>query len=786
MTLFDSFLKMSAGMAEVGLLATESAMKTAQTAIETFAGIPRDPGFAPPMNGPGDMDHAVSEVANRTARIVRLTPLEWPALPGAFQELLGVVKSSFGYVDWSDPKSLLLPLQLPLSVGTMLMESSLRGLASLDVVGADRYLDFIAYSFEIFSDFPIYISLQYKEVIERKQTWLEAYPEDTVTRAKFGEVLVKVGRYADAVEELKKAAVNPALRGGALHQTAVAQYRSGDFAAAVASECASLTADPSNEMARNWLFLSAQKLGGYPAETPHEFRMEAKAGWAKPTVEFEDIAARIGLDKTSGGRGIAIFDYNNDGHLDVVIAGAHAGCSLYRNNGDGTFTDVSVGCGLDEAVNGFGITVGDYNNDGYPDVFICRLGFYGGEGELWRNNGDGTFTNVTHEAGVRCWGPSFSASWVDYDRDGFLDLFVATNLGGLFDRKTDNRLFHNNGDGTFTEVAVKSGIRSMWPSIGHCWGDYNNDGYPDLFLSNAAGRSQLFRNNGDGTFTDVSAEAGFEEYAIASCAFWCDIDDDGWLDLVQFSWTILHEDVIHTVRFAEAPPNGRPTRVYRNNRNGTFTEIGRELGIKECWGTMSGNAGDFNNDGHLDLILGNGGPLMDRLEPLVLLESDGRLFRNITFAAGLPFVGKGHGACCADLFGDGRLSALVAAGGTYPGDLLTTSVFCPKTRPGNYLNVKLVGVKSNRDALGARLMLVAGGREQHRVINGGSNFGCLPAEQHFGLAQMESIDRLEIWWPSGLTQRIENPPVNKSIRVTEGQEHWEEVHKSAVQMFSNP
>ena len=288
MNLFDSFLKLSAGIAEVGLLATETAMKTAQTAIETFAGIPRDPGIAPPMNGPGDMDHAVSEVANRTARIVRLTPLEWPALPGAFQELVGVVRSSFGYVDWSDPKSLLLPLQLPLSVGTMLVESGLRGLASLDVVGPDRYLDFIGYAFEIFSDFPIYISLQYKEIIERNQKWLETYPDDTVTRARYGHVLVKVGRYEEAVEELRKAAVNPELRGGALHHTAVAQYRGGDFAAAVASECASLTADPSNQIARNWLFLSAQKLGGYPSDTPQEFRMIAKAGWAKPTVEFEE------------------------------------------------------------------------------------------------------------------------------------------------------------------------------------------------------------------------------------------------------------------------------------------------------------------------------------------------------------------------------------------------------------------------------------------------------------------------------------------------------------------
>jgi hypothetical protein len=779
MSLIDSFLKLSVGMAETGLLISESAMKAAQTTIETMAGIRRDPDMTAPVNGPKDLDHAVSELANCATRIFQMTPLEWHALPGAFQDLLGAARFSFQYVDWSDPRTLLLPVQLPFSVGTMLAESSLRGLATVEAVGADRGLDFLRYAIEIFSDFPVYISLQYKDIIEKYQKWLDAHPEDTVTRAEYGRVLVKVGRFGEAADELQKAASNPEVRGVALHQRAVALYRSGDFAGAVADGCASLAADPTNQMARNWLWLSSLKLGGYPADTPEEFRMEAKTGWEKPTVEFEDIAARIGLDKTSGGRGIAIFDYNNDGLLDVVVAGASAGCSLYRNNGDGTFTDVSVGCGLDEAINGFGITVGDYNNDGYPDVFVTRLGFYGGEGELWRNNGDGTFTNVSREAGVNCWGPVFSAAWVDYDRDGFLDLFVTSNLGGLFDRKTDYRLFHNNGDGTFTNVADTAGISSIWPTIGCSWGDYNNDGYPDLFLSNGVGRPQLFRNNGDGTFTDVSTEAGFDQFALASCAFWCDIDDDGWLDVVQFYWSILHEDVIHTVRFGEAPANGHPTRIFRNNRNGTFTEIGRELGINECWGTMSGNAGDFNNDGQLDLIFGNGGPLMDRLEPLVLFERENGQFRNVTFAAGLPFIGKGHGANCADLFGDGRLSILIAGGGAYPADMLSTAVFCPKTLPGNYLNVRLIGVRSNRDAIGARLKLIAGGRDQHRVINGGSNFGCLPTEQHFGLGKLENIDALEIWWPSGLTQRFERPPVNQTIRITEGQNYWEE-HRDAA------
>jgi hypothetical protein len=500
--------------------------------------------------------------------------------------------------------------------------------------------------------------------------------------------------------------------------------------------------------------------------------MSAKGGWAKATVEYEEISARCGIDKTSGGRGIAVFDYNNDGHLDVVMAAAHAGITLYRNNGDGTFTDVSIESGLYRAVNAFGITAGDYNNDGYADLCVCRMGFYGGECELWRNNGDGSFTNVSKESGVHAWAPCYSASWVDYDCDGKLDLFVSTNLGGLFDRKTQNRLFHNNGDGTFTDIAVKAGIVSAWPTIGHSWGDYNNDGYPDLFLSNAIGPPQLFRNNGNGTFTDVTAQADLDHTALAFGAQWCDIDDDGWLDIIQYSWAI-HEDVVHSMRTGEAPPYGHPTRVYRNNRDGTFTEIGREIGIKECWGSMSGNAADLNNDGYLDIALGNGGPLMDRTEPLVILENDGARFRNVTFSAGLPLIGKGHGANCADLFNDGRLSIISGTGGNYPGDLMTTSVFCPKERPGNYLSVHLTGTTSNRDAIGARLKLIAGCREQHRVLNGGSNFGCLPPDQHFGLAELTGADALEVWWPSGLRQRFENLPANRKIRVTEGQAHWE-------------
>ncbi|HXJ43963.1 MAG TPA: CRTAC1 family protein, partial [Bryobacteraceae bacterium] len=265
---------------------------------------------------------------------------------------------------------------------------------------------------------------------------------------------------------------------------------------------------------------------------------------------------------------------------------------------------------------------------------------------------------------------------------------------------------------------------------------------------------------------------------FGSPAFFWDFDNDGWLDIGQFVWSD-YEDVIHTMEHGEGPADGNPMRIYRNNRDGTFTEVGREFGMNGCWGTMSGNCGDFNNDGHLDVVLGNGSPKMDRLDPMIVLESDGTRFRNVTFAAGFPFLGKSHGVNMADLFGDGRLSILVGAGGVYPGDLLTTNVFCPTTLPGNYLNVRLVGVKSNRSAIGARLTLRAGGKLQMRELYGGTNFGCLPLEQHFGLGTLESIDSVDVRWPSGLVQRFENLPANKTVEFVEGQDGWDDVYERA-------
>src|SRR5882724_604140 len=773
----QKLLKLPMEALETGLNVMGGGVKALQTTLEGLSG-QGSSNLHPPVRGPQNLDGALAEFANQLVRIGRTTRPDGDDLLKTAREALASARRSFGYIDTGDPRALALSLALPLSVGSVMAEAMLRGMVFFSILGPRRFpkstLDFM----ESTSDLAPFVRLQYKDLIDRSLERLKTAPQDAATRRELGRLYIKCGRYADAIAELHTAAGNPSVRGDAMYDACVAWYRSGKFQSAIEDGVAAMTANPDNERARYWLWLAAQRLNGYPASVPVRFRMDLRAGMAPTRLRYENIAARIGLNKTSGGRGTAIFDYNNDGLLDIAITSAHGGTSLYRNNGDGTFTDVSIESGVDQAVNGFSIIAGDYDNDGFVDLYVTRLGWYAGDGTLFHNNGDGTFTDVTAKAGLATWGPCFSASWVDYDCDGFLDLFIPNNAGGIFDRHVPNRLFHNNGDGTFTEVTNEAGVGGILPAIGSSWGDYNNDGYPDLFVS-GMGHAQLLRNNGDGTFTDVSAQAGLTDPAIGTVCAWCDYDNDGWLDVLQFVWSD-YEDVIHTMKTGRGPHDGKPLRIYHNNRDGTFTMKDRELGLDGCWGTMSGAFGDLDNDGNIDFILGNGAPPMDRIEPMVVLQSDGAKFRNVTFSAGLPFTGKSHGANCADLFGDGRLSIIVAAGGLYPGDLMTSAVFCPKERTGNYLNVRLTGVKCNRDAIGARITLLTGDSRQMREVGGGANFGCLPTEQHFGLGALTEISALEIRWPGGDLQRVESPPVNATIRIVEGESGFERVFFSGT------
>ncbi len=773
---WQELLRFPAAFMETGIKMMDTGTRMLRAGVGIFTGHNGDLQTEVPVNGPQTLDAALSEVGNQMVRVGYITPMAPRDIFIGIQDVLRTARRSFGYFNLRDPRMLALPIELPLAAGGIVVETLMRVMAVYKASGPRRFPSLFREAIETYSDTALFVQLRYKDLINRYEDRLQRNPDDAATRLKLGEMYIKCGLHDHAARELSSAAKTPSTRARALHELSVAHYRAARYRESIDAGVQAMAANPKNERVRGLLWLAAQALGGYPESVPAEYRMEAKTGYAPPDVEYENIAPRIGVCKTNSGRGSVVFDYNNDGYLDIAITGPHSGCSLYRNNGDGTFTDVSVESGMDACVNGFAIVAGDYDNDGFQDLFVTRLGFYHGRASLYHNNGDGTFTDVTEEAGLNTWGPTFTAHWVDYDCDGYLDLFVSYNIAEVFDRHSSNRLFHNNGDGTFTDVTAKAGLYTSFATIGSSWGDYNNDGYPDLFLSSFMGRPMLFRNNGDGTFTDVSLKAGFTDHLFGFVCAFCDYDNDGWMDIAQFVWSD-HEDYVHTLRYGKGPADAYPMRIYHNNRDGTFTVKDREIGLDGCWGTMSANLGDINNDGHLDIVLGNGSPRMERIEPSTLLQSDGKQFHNVTFSAGLPFGGKGHGVNFADLFGDGRLSVIIADGGAYPGDLNSTSIYYPKKRPGNYLNVRLAGTRSNPDAIGARVTLITRDARQVREITAGTGFGSLPYEQHFGLGKHRKIDALEIRWPSGLQQRIENPPINDTIRVIEGQSGWEKVYK---------
>ena len=745
----------------------------------TGRGLDRLVGAAPPAGGDPERpalhpDDGTSRLANDALRALRRgwwAPSGWLEAAGEIAgRSLEVTRA--GLVGQSPAALLALPLRLPLSWASLGTQEGLRTLASARVVAPRHLPDFLDFVVETFSDLDTYFTLRYQRELARWRQRVQRRPRDHRARLQLGRTYLKCGLFEEAAEVLRGLRDGPAgVIGSAAYHGLVASYRAGDLEGAFAEGVRCLDLEPRHDRARYWLFLTAQQAGAYPPSVPPALRMEVRDGRQPTALRLEEVAAQVGLDKVSGGRGSAVADFFGDGSLDVALAGAHAGVSLFRNRGDGTFEDVSVGSGLEGCVYGFALAAGDYDNDGLPDLFVSSLGFYNGRSLLFHNEGGGVFRDVTREAGLGDWGPAFTATWVDYDGDGRLDLFVVHNLGGLFDRKTPNRLYRNNGDGTFTDVTREAGLETAWPTIGACWGDFSNDGLPDLFVS-SLGPAQLFRNRGDGTFEDVSREAGVARPAIGSVALAWDLDDNGWLDII-LSFNAPAPAAIYTLRHGHGPADGSPARIYRNNGDGTFSDASASWGLTGCWGTMSAAVGDFENIGHGGLLLGNGDPGMDRTEASVLLANDGRRLRNVTFTAGLPFTGKGHGVNLADLTGDGRLHLLVAAGGLYPGDLSSTAVYRPAAKTGRHLGVRLVGTASNRDAIGARLTLAVGGRRQHRHVSGGSGFGWAPLQQHFGLGDAESVGPLTIRWPSGRRERVEGLPVDATVEITEGRgDHW--------------
>ncbi len=520
-----------------------------------------------------------------------------------------------------------------------------------------------------------------------------------------------------------------------------------------------------------------------------------------PLAHFTDIAEKAGLTMTTvfggvdskkyiietTGTGVAIFDYDNDGWPDIFIVngttleGLPASKAptnhLYRNNHDGTFTDVTATSGLAATGWGQGACVGDYDNDGWEDLYVT----YYGKNRLYHND-KGVFTEVSEKAGVagtgKAWGSG--CAFVDYDRDGYLDLVVANYVD--FDLSTapapgersacvwkgapvmcgprglpgsKNILYRNRGDGTFEDVTTKAHIDRTdgHYSLSVSTFDFDDDGWPDIYVACDSTPSILYRNNHDGTFTDVAVTAGaaFNEDGREQAGMGTtigDFDGDGRLDIFK---TNFSDDT---------------STLYRNNGDGTFTDatFSAGLGLHTQylgWGTMFF---DFDNDGWLDLILANGHvyPEVDKYhlgsnypEPRILYHNNGNgTFTDISAdaGAGITAAASSRGLAVGDLWNEGRLSVVITNMNAKP-SLLVNDV----RSPNHWVAFKLIGTRSNRDGIGARIRLKAGKRTWVDEVRSGSSYDSNSDQRvHFGLGRLTKIDSVEIRWPSGLVEQFDS------------------------------
>ncbi len=505
----------------------------------------------------------------------------------------------------------------------------------------------------------------------------------------------------------------------------------------------------------------------------------AKSAIAKsePNVpRFVDVAHDAHIGRMENAGGTIADDFDNDGLLDIVFTSVDY-CTplrLYHNRGDGTFEDRTEAAGLLKQLGGLNATQTDYNNDGHLDIFVHRGGWeIPMRNSLLRNNGDGTFTDVTREAGLSSAQYStHSVAWADFDNDGWLDLFVGHELA-------PSQLFRNRGNGTFEDVTARAGVGATAFTKGVVAGDYDNDGYPDFYVSNMFGDNFLYHNNRDGTFTDVAKKLGVEKPFASFPTFFFDYDNDGWLDIFVVSYPNSVEEFVKY--YLGLAPAAETIRLYHNNGNGTFTDVTSAIGLARVVPSMGANFGDLDNDGFLDVYLGTGAPSFASLMPNIMLKNEeGQRFLDVTEATGTGHLQKGHGIAFADLYNNGNEDVVLNVGGAVPGDNYDDVVFeNPGGSHNSWISLKLIGVKSNRAAIGAKIRVTlgraasasgAGGASpiRYREVTSGGSFGSNSLTQHIGLGRAQMIDTIEISWPaSGTKQTFHNVPVNQFLEIRE-------------------
>jgi hypothetical protein len=550
--------------------------------------------------------------------------------------------------------------------------------------------------------------------------------------------------------------------------------------------------DPENALVYRWLLnLCYTVLGRYPEGVPKQWLIPPEAFRSDYDIgRFRDVAATRGISVLGRAGGVVMEDFDNDGHLDLLISrmGVADPIEYFRNKGDGSFVRRTAEAGLVGIVGGLNLVQGAYDNDGCIDVYVPRGAWYHDKGQfpgsLLHNNCDGTFTDVTARAGVLNNYPTQTAVWADFNNDGWLDLFVGNEI--VRDKvkwpadARPFRLYVNHGDGTFRDAGPQSGIRLEGWLMGATDDDYDNDGWPDLYISVMGGANHLLRNVGVPgrvpRFDDVTAKAGVAEPHMSFTTWFFDYDNDGWPDIfVSGYWATIPNIVREYLGRKDEAKGDRP-RLYHNNRDGTFTDVSRAAGLDSLLLTMGANFGDLDNDGWLDFYLGTGAAPLTNTVPHQMFRNDGgKAFQNVTTSGGFGHLQKGHGIAFGDVDNTGVQDVFEVIGGAYTSDRFYSALYKNPGHGNHWVKLRLEGTKANRFAVGARLRVRVTGddgrpRDIYKTVNSGGSFGASSLRPHIGLGAAASIDLLEIRWPgSGVVQQFRGPiPADRVYTAREG------------------
>ena len=617
-------------------------------------------------------------------------------------------------------------------------------------------------------------------VEERSREWFELLLRQAIAHLRRGEEQNCVGHHG------ARSCIFP-IRGTGVHAE-----KGGSRASAAILERA-LKLDPSHLQARWLLNIAHMTMGDYPTGVRPRWLLDPRLADSEFDIKpFPDVARGAGLEVVDLAGGSIVDDLDGDGDLDVMASamGLQSQLRYFRNEAGGSFMERTAEAGLTGLVGGLNIMQTDFNNDGRLDVLVLRGGWMGTAGKypksLLRNDGDGSFTDVTEQAGLLSFHPSQTAVWLDFDADGWLDLFVGNESTRASPEPCE--LYRNNRDGTFTECARETGVAVTEFVKGVASGDYDNDGRPDIYVSVRGGPNHLYRNEGpaappaggDGRrpgpcawrFIDVAAAAGVTEPIHSFPTWFWDYDNDGWEDIFVSGYMANGGDV--AADYIGRPHGGELPRLYRNRGDGTFADVTREARLARLLLTMGSNYGDLDNDGWLDFYAGTGNPELSMLIPnRAFRNAEGRFFQDVTTSGGLGHLQKGHGVSFPDIDNDGDQDIHHVLGGALEGDRFANALFENPGHGNHWIVLGLEGVRSNRPGIGARLKVVvqtpSGERAIHKTVRSGGSFGASPLRQEIGLGSAERILRVEILWPSGgPPQILQGLELDRRYLLTEG------------------